>query len=212
MANTSNYAKINDYELIYMIHQEDENAMKYLLQKYDAYLWSLAGRNWQDTFFGLDKEDCHLEAQIKLIDAVFLYRETAGASFMTYATMIINRRLSTLRRNAQREREQLAQGVLSLDWFVGEGESSYLVDMVENNQSTFDPAYHMEYSRLVRLIDDYVNGLSKEDRKIWSMMTRDISYQKASEQLQITRKAYDNRVYRIKKKFMKCLKDKMNEF
>ncbi len=195
---------INDYELLYMIYQDDEMAMKYLLDKYDNYLWSTVNRIFDNENISI-KEEYHLEARSKLLEAVYNYKDNTGASFMTFMTVIINRKLRTL-RNRSMIKQNVNQASLSLDWVIQEESPVYLSEIVEDRKEN-EPAFQVEMIRLAEIAESFVAELSLEDRKIWNKMINNVPYQVAAEELNITCKKYDNRVFRIKKRFVKCLKD-----
>ena len=203
---TECFKEINDYELLYMIHQDDETALKMLLEKYDRYLWALVLEKWNRNWPGLDEQDVYMIARAKVVEACNNYNEAKGASFQTFMTMCVLRRLATLRRAVYRELQGIPRYPLN-EVRVKEQEGPFLYEMIENNQKLFDPDFYAEYRDLLRKAQMFVEGLSSEDKKVWNYMMHDVSYKEAAELLNITRKSYDNRVYKIKKQFQRYLKE-----
>jgi len=198
--------EINDYELLYMIHQDDEAALRILLEKYDRYLWALIREKWNKNWPNLDEQDVYMIAQAKVVEACNNYNEAKGASFQTFMTMCVLRRLATLRRTAYRELQGIPRYSMN-DNKVKEQEDNFFYDVIENNQKLFNPDFYAEYRDLLRKAQIFVEGLSSEDRKIWTCMMHDLSYNEAAALLNISRKSYDNRVYKIKKQFRRYLKE-----
>lgn len=197
---------INDYELLYMIRQSDDYALQLLLKKYDAYLWSLIKEYFEGYLPGLDREDLHAMAYLKVLDAIEQYNEEKGCSFCTYLTLCVTRRLNTLRHVALREKKRYYPGMLSLDAFTHELGGSYIVDTVENNQQCFDPDFYVQYQELLRKIRLFIDELSPIEMKVWDCMMKNYSYQEAASRLGMKKKSYDNSVFRIRKKLQKYLK------
>ena len=83
------YSKIDEKEII-KLARTDENASEYVLDKYKGLVISLARKHYLD---GGDIEDLISEGMIGLYKAILTFDETASASFMTYAHVVISRQM-----------------------------------------------------------------------------------------------------------------------
>ncbi len=205
MAAHSDYSTINDYELLYMIHQKEEAAIAMLLNKYEGYLWALIRQRWEVTLPGLEREDLIILLRVKLLEAVENYNEEKNCSFCTYMTMCAVRRISSLRRTVQRE-QRAFPNLVSLDCIVKEEGGSYLQDRIKSNQQWYDPAFFVEYQSLVEAAKQFLAMLTEREKQVWDCMMVKMNYEEAAKRLKMSRKSYDNAVFRLKRKFNAVLK------
>lgn len=94
------YKKYNDYELFYMIRENDEDSKNILFKKYDPIIRKIAG-NFYNNFkkYGSDYEDFYQEALIAFQNAIISYDETKNILFYTFVTFCIKRSLQSYSRN-----------------------------------------------------------------------------------------------------------------
>ena len=89
-----NYKKYNDYELIYMVHEEDEWSRKILYQKYNPVICSIANEIYgRFNQYGYDYEDFVQEAYIAFQGALSSYNEEKNTLFYSFVVLCIRRRL-----------------------------------------------------------------------------------------------------------------------
>lgn len=204
-----NYAQINDYELLYMLHQKDDQAYFYLLNKYEGLMWSLVNQFWNERIPLLEREDFFSVACSKLFEAVNMYNEAKMASFYTYFILCVKRRFTTLIRSAEREKQGLGYNLLSLDSFVSEKKDTCYVDLIRNNQLIYEPNYYIRYNELKDCLAQFIGQLTVEERKIWDCHNHyHYTYSEAAKILKITRKQYGNRLYFLRRRLAEYLKEK----
>lgn len=194
--------EFNDYELLYMIRQQDEMAFQYLFKKYESHLKMLIAKKWNCSFSLFDENDLLQLAYLKVLEAIEAYNETRECSFCTYMTMCVLRKLTSQRRTELRHRIVS----YSLQKEVHEASETLYEEKVENNQSLYNPSYYIEYKLVLAQMKKFVDSLSEADKKILNCMTEGLSYKDAAARLEMTPKGYDNAVYRIKKKLNQYLK------
>ena len=84
----------NDRELLDYIVEGNEEAMKLLYEKYEPYIFSQAKKfHAHAPSAGLEVSDLKQEGMIALSEAINGYREVKDATFYTFATTCIKRRL-----------------------------------------------------------------------------------------------------------------------
>lgn len=195
------HTELNDYELLYMIRQQDEVAFQYLFKKYELYLKVLIAKSWNCSFSVFDENDLLQLSYLKMLDAIDAYNEIKECSFCTYVTMCVLRKLTALRRIELRRNTSF-----SLQNEVREASGIAYEEKLQNNQCLYEPSYYIEYKLVLARFRKFMDSLSEKDRKIWDCMTSQLSYKQAANRLDMTVKAYDNAVYRIKKKLNRYLK------
>lgn len=78
----------NDYEILYYIREGNEEALKYLFKKYDAYIWKAALSYCK---YNGKVEDLVQEGKIILYNCIRVYRPTIGCFFFSFFEICIKR-------------------------------------------------------------------------------------------------------------------------
>ena len=82
---------MNDYELIYLIHgEQDEVALEFIFKKYYRFIWKIVHLfNVEEK----EREDLHQEGQCILLTAINTFDEKRGKTFTRYFELILRRHL-----------------------------------------------------------------------------------------------------------------------
>ncbi len=89
-----NYKKYNDYELIYMVRENDEDSRNLLSQKYYPIIQNIANTFYQKyKNYGYDYDDFFQEANYAFQKALLSYNENRDSLFYTFAVLCIRRGL-----------------------------------------------------------------------------------------------------------------------
>ena len=93
------YKKINDYEVVYLVKENDEEARKIIFNKYIPIVRKLASKySMSAKWARVDFDDLVQEGLIALNDAIDKYDENSGALFYTFACICVERRTLTFCR------------------------------------------------------------------------------------------------------------------
>ena len=88
------YKKYNDYELISMVCENDEDSYYSLFSKYEPIIKSIAQEFYRKyNCYGADYEDFIQEGYLGFQDAISNYDSNKGALFYTFANLCIRRHL-----------------------------------------------------------------------------------------------------------------------
>ena len=204
MAKKKNYKDLNDYELLYMIYQNDDLSFNELSKKYESYIIYLVDNVYRTDPCGISKEDCIQECRLRFYEAVNSYRDDRNCSFLTYITVCVKRKMMGFQRY-KHQYVQRAIGNLSLDMMIGEDEQSYLIDNIKCPDKMLEPEYRTRYNDSVKKVNEFLASLSDKDKKVWEMMNTDLTYQQAADRIGITKKMYDNRCQSIKRRVIKAV-------
>ena len=134
---------------------------------------------------GIEDEDLAQEALMGLLAAVRSYRPDGGAAFTTYATACIRHRLlSAVRRSADRLHRE-----------------SPLPDEAEITDPTGDPALLLqEQEELDNLLARLQQRLTPMEYSVLLLRLSDHSYEEIAHRLDVSKKAVDNAVQRLRRK------------
>lgn len=178
----------NDYEIIYMIRENDDIARNIMFDKYMPIVKNIASNFYLSySNIGADYDDFLQEGMIALNKAINSYDENGGSLFYTYVTLCINRHLITYCRNLTCKKHY------SL------------------NNSIGDDAIYL-YNDFRNYVDDYIDEKISQNEfiKIKNMFSIDFSsvlelryngfcYREISQLLDISIGMVDSRLARIRK-------------
>lgn len=192
----------NPYELMYLIHRGDHAALSRLLclflPSYRKQARRYLTRSPRCYSYW---EDIVQEASTTLLTAVNTYREDIGTCFEAYATVISRRRIvqslhwySKVLGNSNE---------ISLDEVFSEEGSYY--DVLPQRNACFEPPYMMEYNSVKERLGEIYDGLNQNEKQIFTAWTTDGTYCSISAQMGITRKSYDGRLNRLRRKVRRQL-------
>ena len=126
-----NYCELNDYEIIYMIKEEDDNAKDIMFEKYKPIVDKEAIRlSGVASNIGLEKDDLIQEGYMALVSSLKNYDPTKNSLFYTYVSAAIKRKMLNLIRIHSSSKQIYLNESLSLDYSISEDNSllNYLED------------------------------------------------------------------------------------
>ena len=134
---------------------------------------------------GIEDEDLAQEALMGLLSAVRTYRPDGGAAFTTYATTCISRRLlSAVRHHARRTDHELP-----------------LEEELDLTDPTGDPALRLqEQDALADLLSHLRERLTPLEYSVLLLRLSNCSYEEIARRLEVSKKAVDNAVQRLRRK------------
>jgi len=148
----------NDYEIIYMIKENDDVARNAMFDKYMPIVKNIASNfNLSYPNIGADYDDFLQEGMIALNKAINTYDENGGSLFYTYATLCINRHLITYCRNLNCKKHYSLNNSVSDDSTYLYGNfKNYVDDYIDDriNQNEFIKIKNMfsiDYSSVLEL-------------------------------------------------------------
>ena len=107
------YKKYNDYELIYMIRENDEQSNSILFEKYQPLIQKIARQFYQNfSNLGYQLDDFIQEARIGFYRAICNYREDSDILFYTFVVLCVKRGLISFCREISNSKKNI-----SLDLF-----------------------------------------------------------------------------------------------
>ena len=95
-----NYKNINDYELMYMIRENDDNAINMMYEKYLPLIRKIASKYYSKiSYCGVDFDDFVQEGMIAVNRAIISYDSNSDVMVYTYIALCIERHYMTYCRN-----------------------------------------------------------------------------------------------------------------
>ena len=188
----------NPYELMYMSHMGDEHAQQALFLQYQWLIDTLVNNSTNIPFLKEMKEDIIQEARIALYNAANSYRCDLMASFKTYATVVIQRRIWNLVRTYKIGAAETYFETISLDSLLAENLPVY--EVIEQKDSLNNPEYYFQYHVAQENLNHFFQTLNRKEKETVDDWLSGKRYEEIARQRQITVKAYDGRLRRVRKK------------
>ena len=178
-----NYKNVNDYEVMYMIRENDEDAVGLMYKKYTPLIRKIAHKYYG--FMknsGVEFEDLFQEGMIALNDAIISYNEMGDTLFYTYLTICLERHFITYCRN------------------VNSNKFYYLNTSVRNDL-IYLFSDETELSTSMILYQDFVeykNCFEFLDANIFELRLNGFTYKEICKLLDVTRNVVESRLVKIR--------------
>ena len=128
------YKDLNDYEIIYMVKENSEEATNILFEKYKPIIINLAKKYKSlSGNCGLELEDFMQEGNYALFYAIKKYSEKRDSLFYTYAVLCIKSKMQNLLTRSTTNKNKPLNNGISL--YKEIGENSELLDFIEDKNA-----------------------------------------------------------------------------
>ena len=127
------YRELDDYELIYMINDNQDNC-EIMLEKYKPLIINMCKEySNRAKEIGYELEDLIQVANMGIIDAINTYRDTKNVLFYTYLVHCVKNKLNTELRNNSTNKKLCLNEAISYDAIVPGTNTSYL-DLIPDDK------------------------------------------------------------------------------
>ena len=201
---TENYSNMKDEDLIRKIKSGDNDALDYILNKYQEVVNMKVSRYF---IIGAEKEDIIQEGLIGLYKAIKSFDPEKQNSFKSFANLCIERQLITAIKSSKRQKHMPLNSYLSLNMsaYDNEDDDTSIYDIFDANiiEDPLDTITKKEYYKSVEDIID--KSLSIFEKNVLNELVNGSSYTAIAQKLDSPVKSVDNAIQRIRKKTMKNL-------
>lgn len=189
------YKKINDYELIYQIRENDEIAYDTLFDKYSfivnklAYEYYLKNRN-----VGIEMDDLCQEGFFAIAMALRDYNQDSSL-FYTYVLLCIKREMERYIKYSKRNKQMILNNAISLNTPIDEEKELFLEDVVASSNNLEETVIFADFYKELLL---YKHNLNFEESLVYELKINQFSNKEISELLDISYKKVDNYLRKIR--------------
>ena len=194
------YKNVNDYELLYLISESDEEAYNSLYKKYGEMIKMEAKKLYYSyRYLGISWDDIYQAGLYGLNSAIKNFDEHKGVLFYTYVKIFVKHEFQTLIRNHSREKHNVLSNSISLDKEIDDDGNCIdsLIDAKVNNIEEF---YANE--RMKRILN-FKYELSFLNSLIYELKINNFTNKEISILLDLDYKKVDNAIHSIKNKLRK---------
>lgn len=184
-----------DKTLINNVMADDSEIFAIAIDKYGKMLHSIVNKYQLECGdYKLNYEDMYQEAMIALYDACKQYKCDKGVKFSTFVYTVVERKVRRVYYKA-------------LEIYLNEGSSIdnlAMVDHMENFQTLSVAENPISYHHAMDLKNSLMttNRLSSSEKEILRLRIENYSYAEIASKLNIKEKVIDNKMYRLRKKFL----------
>ena len=208
---TDRYYNLTDEQIIDKIHEGDEEALSYILNKYKELVNMKVSKYF---IIGAEKEDTVQEGMIGLFKAIKSFDAKKQNSFKSFANICIERQLITAIKSSNRQKHMPLNSYLSLNMSAYDNNDDESVELLEtfNSKTIEDPLDTIMKQEYYKEVEDAVNkNLGKFEKQVLDRFLKGESYVKIAEKLDSPVKSVDNAIQRIRKKAIKNISKKENQ-
>ena len=206
----SNYRELNDYELVSMAQEMNEDASTMLHEKYQPLIHKMS-RNFYKYLHnkGIELEDLIQECTIGFEEAIKNFNPDDDVSFYTFANVCMDRQLMSELTRQNRDKYKFLNEAVPLETINEDNDTSNLIDFIQDNTNNpelgllFDEEFKELYAKISK-------QLTELEECVFKLKLQAFSYKEIADILDKDEKSIDNAIQRIKTKIKNM--DKSNLF
>lgn len=197
------YKEYNDYELLYMVKENDETAYNLLYEKYKPYVINLANKYARTyTNYGIDINDFILEGYIGLDNSIKKYMNYDDYKFQGLVSTCINRQMQNLVKQARLKRNHILNNSLYYETVNKNQDIDYLE--IKEDKNGINPEEKLiEIESTNDLYNKFSAKLKGLELEVFKLKARGYNNREIAEILNKPVRAVNNAITRIKKKYNK---------
>ena len=199
--------KDSDYELLYLISENNEDAKKLFYEKYKPiiemkvkkYISYVESR-------GYDFNDLVQEGMIGLSRAITDYKSQKDVQFNTFANVCIERQIFSFLRNIDSGKHKVLNDSLSFDTTTntyGKSLDEILDDKNINPETSF-----VQNEETNDLFDNILSELTEREAEVFKLRSQGFTYKEIASLLNISEKSVSKAIEKIKIKAKKVLEER----
>jgi len=198
---------LNDEQLIERVHERDDYALEFLMNKYKMLVEKKAKSYF---LMGASKEDIIQEGMIGLFKAVRDYNPSKEASFFSFADLCITRQMITAVKASTRQKHVPLNSYVSLNQpsYQDDDDRPELIDSVASGRVSSPEELFIGLETLHVIEAELIDKLSRLEKEVLQLYIDGTGYVEVAQLMNRPAKSIDNALQRIKKKVEKIILEK----
>lgn len=187
----------NDFELVYLAQEGNEEAINMLYQKYKPIIVKKSKNAiMYATHHGIDINDIMQEAYIGFDEAIKNFSQDERASFYTFALLCIDRKITNYLRKTTGSKGKILNEAVTID---------------DTLEKVLSDEFSIEYNLIDKdngseLINKIDNMLTEFEKRVFDLKLKEYSFEEIAKLLNKDVKSIYNTFQRIKVKIKKNIK------
>lgn len=194
------YKLLNDYELVNLAQETNEDAMTILHKKYQPLINKKSRKYFKYLHNkGIELADLIQECTIGFEEAIKNFNEKDNTSFYTFCNVCMDRQLMSEVTKQNRDKHKFLNEAIPLETIDEDSDSGNLIDCIQDNSNNPELGLLLdeEYQELYTKITDKLTNL---EECVFKLKLQNFNYKEIADILEKDEKSIDNAVQRIKTK------------
>ena len=194
------YNDENDYELLYLISESNEEAKEVLFEKYKPTVQSYVLKYFP--FIknkGYEMNDLYQEGMLGLNRAIHDFKEQKNVQFNTFAAICIERQILSFIRNVSRDKHRVLNESISIDSAI-DGSGRTFVELFSDGDIANPENSFINIEEAESILKEIKNVLTDKEYEVYTLRAKGFTYQEIASLLNTTTKSVDGALSRIKTK------------
>ena len=194
------YNDENDYELLYLISESNEEAKDVFFEKYKPTVQSYVLKYFP--FIknkGYEMNDLYQEGMLGLNRAIHDFKEQKNVQFNTFAAICIERQILSFIRNVSRDKHRVLNESISIDSAI-DGSGRTFVELFSDGDIANPENSFINIEEAESILKEIKNVLTDKEYEVYTLRAKGFTYQEIASLLNTTTKSVDGALSRIKTK------------
>lgn len=205
------YEDLNDYELISMAEEQNEEAINLLYKKYQP-IFQQKSHKLLNRFHnkGIDLEDLIQECTIAFEEALRKFNPSDGASFYTFVNACLDKHLLSILTRASRLKNKFLNEAIPIETTIDESDTNLIACIEDNsNNPELDLLSNEDLNTLSQTI---LKNLTDFEECVFNLKIQGFTANEIASILDKDEKSIYNTVQRIKSKIKSTVKILKNNY
>lgn len=199
------YKDLNDYEIIYMVKENDDDAIEILFRKYRPVIVKIASNYLKIAkSYGLELEDLIQEGYIALYSAYRNYSDIRDAMFYTFVNISVHSKILNCLRLSNTKKNKTLNTSISLFNKLSYVDEQELIDVVEDELSLL-PEEELDLKELENIVRNFILELNYPQSCVFELNMNGFSNLDIADLLGLNKKQVINYLFTARKKFQSYL-------
>ncbi len=200
-----NLSELNDYELVSLAQEKNEQAINILHQKYQPLIYKKSKKIYSYVSKkGIELSDLIQECMIGFEEAIKNFNPKDDVTFYTFCNICMDRQLNTEITKLNREKYKILNEAIPMESINDAGEEINLADIFGSNEKNPENGFLIN-ENIRELIKRTKEELTAFEECVFELKLQEFNYKEIADILDKTPKAIDNAIQRIKAKMKKIL-------
>ena len=198
------YKELNDNELIYLCHDNNEEAINLVINKYKNCIITILKEYLKEyNIIGIEISDLYQEGLIGLLHAIETFDKDKEVLFYTYACTCIRTNIISAIRLTFRQKNRILNNSYSLDKLFNESTTNYYEIFKDMSQEP--NKLLIDEEELEELVNKLKKKLSKMECDILDLKLKGLKNTEIAVLLDKNKKFVENTMFRITKKYKELI-------
>lgn len=194
------YTDLNDYELVSLAQEMNEDASTLLHEKYQPLIHKKSSKFYQYLHNkGIELADLIQECTIGFEEAIRNFNPLDDVSFFTFASVCMDRQLMSELTRLNRDKHKFLNEAVPLETIDEENDSSNLLDCIKDNSHNPELGL-LSNEEFQELYEQILRELTDFEQCVFKLKVQGFHYKEIADILDKDGKSIDNAIQRIKNK------------